>query len=149
MAARLESVAKYICTKAEWGVSNLKLQKVMYLTQMIYMGKKNGEIKLFDGVFQAWEYGPVEPYLYHKLKRSGSNAIDYEFPHAKLFKEDDRRRDTMDRVCDHFLPMSEWDLIDITHWEQGAWARNYMPGVRNVTIPDQDIVDEYKARISR
>jgi uncharacterized phage-associated protein len=145
MAARLQSVANYICEKSGWSISNLQLQKLMYLSQMIYLGRTNGG-RLFDGDFQAWDYGPVEPSLYHKAKIFGSGHVGDVFTQARFFEEDDPRREVMDDVCDRFLKFSGGDLVEITHWDEGAWARNYVPGARNTPIPDEDILDEYRRR---
>ena len=145
MAARLDSVAKYICDKSGWTVSNLQLQKLMYLAQMIHMGRHNGK-PLFEGTFQAWDYGPVEPNLYHKVKAFGSGPVRPVFSEALGFDKDDPRRKVMDDVCKRFLKMSAGDLVDITHSEKGAWADHYTPRARNITIPDEDIFGEYKRR---
>jgi len=145
MAARMESVAKYICEKSGWTVSNLQLQKLMYLAQMIHMGRNNGKA-LFTGTFQAWDYGPVEPNLYHQVKGFGSGAIRDVFSKALRFEDDDPRRKVMDDVCDRFLKFSAGDLVDITHADTGAWAKVYTPRARNVPISDEEIFDEYKRR---
>ena len=145
MAARLESVAKYICEKSGWSVSNLQLQKLMYLAQMIHMGRTNGK-RLFEGDFEAWDYGPVEPDLYHKVKVFGSGAIRDVFRNALGFNDEDPRRKVMDDVTSRFLKFSAGDLVEITHWDGGAWAKHYIPNARNVPIPDEDILAEYQDR---
>lgn len=145
MAARLESVARYICEKSGWTVSNLQLQKLMYLAQMIHMGRTNGS-KLFEGQFQAWDYGPVEPDLYHRVKAFGAGPVKDVFSKALAFEADDARRRVMDDVCDRFLRYSGGDLVEITHWDEGAWAKHYIPKARNVTIPDEAILEEYQTR---
>ncbi len=145
MAARLESVAKYICEKSGWSISNLQLQKLMYLAQMIYMGRKDGK-PLFEGNFEAWDYGPVEPNLYHKAKVFGSGPVQDVFRNALNFDEEDKRRDVMDDVTSRFLKYSAGDLVEITHWDGGAWAKHYIPNARNVAIPDEDILVEYRDR---
>ena len=145
MTARLESVARYICEKSGWTISNLELQKLMYLAQMIYMGRNNGA-RLFDGDFQAWDYGPVEPRLYRKVKTFGASPVKDVFHNALKFKENDGRRKIMGDVCDRFLKFSAGDLVDITHWDNGAWARHYVPKARSIRIPDEDILREYQDR---
>lgn len=145
MAARLESVAKYICEKSGWTVSNLQLQKLMYLAQMIHMGRNDGK-RLFKGTFQAWDYGPVESNLYHKVKGFGSGPIPSVFSEALAFEDDDPRRKVMDDVCERFLKFSAGDLVDITHSDKGAWAKHYTPRARNNVIPDEEIFEEYKRR---
>ncbi len=97
MAAQLDSVAKYIAEEANWGLSNLELQKLMYLAQMIHMGRYDGR-PLFDGSFQAWDFGPVEPSLYHRAKVFGARPVKDIFISAKTFKPNDYRRTVMDDV---------------------------------------------------
>jgi uncharacterized phage-associated protein len=148
MSARLQSVAKYICEKSDWSISNLELQKLMYLAQMIHMGRKDGS-KLFSGSFEAWDYGPVIPDLYHKLKGYGSESVPDVFDDALSFRADDPRRKIMDDVCERFLKYSAGDLVEITHWKDGAWAKHYVPKARHIRIPDNDIWQEYKSRQSQ
>lgn len=145
MAARLDSAARYICDRSGWTVSNLSLQKLMYLAQMIYMGRSGGQ-RLFDGRFQAWDYGPVEPSLYHKVKGFGSAAVQDVFSEARSFEKSDPRRVVLDDVCSRFLNFSPGDLVEITHADFGAWAKHYIPRARNIGIPDEDILEEYRHR---
>ena len=145
MTAHVDSVAKYIAEKSGWSISNLKLQKMMYIAQVIHMGRYDGAA-LFDAVFQAWDYGPVIPSLYHRLKSFGSRPIADVLSHAKKFRTDDPRKKVMDDVCRRFLKYSAGDLVEITHSDKGAWADVYIPGARNVPIPNEAILDEYLRR---
>lgn len=148
MAARMESVAKYICERTGWKKSNLELQKLMYLAQMFHMGRNNG-VRLFDGEFEAWDYGPVEPDLYHRAKIFGADPVRDIFHSALTFKQADPRRRVMDDVCAKFGKYSGGDLVEITHWDEGAWARNYVPRKRHIAIPDEQIWEEYQTRQRR
>jgi uncharacterized phage-associated protein len=145
MSANIDSVAKYIAEKSDWSISNLKLQKMMYITQMIHMGRNEGDC-IFDADFQAWDYGPVIPALYHRLKRFGAGPISDVLSRAKKFRDDDARRTVMDDVCQRFLKYSAGDLVEITHYDCGAWAQFYVPGARNITIPSEAIFGEYQTR---
>ena len=147
MAARMSSVAKYICEKSDWTVSNLELQKLMYLAQMVYMGRYDGS-KLFSSGFEAWDYGPVIPDLYHRLKGYGAESVPNVFDDALIFKDTDPRRQVMNDVCNKFLAFDAGQLVEITHWENGAWAKHYVPKARHIRIPDGDIWEEYKLRQS-
>ena len=142
MAARVESVARYICEKAGWSLSNLELNKMLYLVQVFHMGREDGS-PLFDASFEAWDYGPVIPDIYHSAKRFGPSAIKDVFYSALSFKENDSRKKVMDDVCEKFLKYSAADLVDITHWDNGAWAKHYVPRKRNIRIPNSDIWQEY------
>lgn len=145
MSARLDSVCKYICERSGWRVSNLQLQKLLYLAQMIHMGRHGG-VRLADAQFEAWDYGPVGPRLYQKAKVFGSDNIQDVFYDARTFRAGDPRCNVMNDVCDRFANMSAGDLVEITHWDKGAWAKNYVPKARNIIIPDSDIIREYRAR---
>jgi uncharacterized phage-associated protein len=145
MTARMDSVARYICEKSGWTVSNLQLQKLLYLSQMIYMGRNDGK-PLFDGSFQAWDYGPVIPSLYHRAKSYGAQPLADIFYDALKFQPEDPRRKTLDDVCERFLKFTPGELVDITHWEKGAWAKAYVPSARNIPISNDAILREYHAR---
>ncbi|MGU3388536.1 Panacea domain-containing protein [Methylobacterium sp. D53M] len=122
------------------------MQKLLYLAQMIHMGRNEGE-RLVDASFEAWDYGPVEPELYGKVRMFGSKPISNVFFEARRFKEDDERRIFLEEICRDLLPKRAGELVEITHWEGGAWAKHYVPGARGVTIPDRDIAREYGDRI--
>lgn len=146
MAARTDSVCRFICEKGGWKVTNLQLQKILYLAQMIYMGRSGGE-RLVDTGFEAWDYGPVSPEVYHKVRMFGARSIEDVFFHARPFSDEDPRRETLEEACNVLLPMSAGKLVEITHWKDGAWATHYEPGVRGLRIPDDDIFAEYGKRI--
>lgn len=145
MAARTESVAKYICSRGGWRVSNLQLQKIFYMMQMYYMGQNDGS-RLADAAFEAWDYGPVEPELYRRVRMYGASPIEDVFTNARRFNGDDSRLALMAQVCDALLPLSAGQLVAITHWRKGAWAKNYVPGAKGIVIPDNDIASEFSAR---
>lgn len=147
MAARLDSVAKFICERGDWKVTNLKLQKLIYMAQMLYLGRHG--TRLANADFEAWDYGPVEPDLYHKIKMFGSSSVEDVFFDARYFKKDDERRAILIEVCDKLLHKRPGELIDITHWPDGAWARYYVPGSRYIRIPDAAILQEYRDRVGR
>ncbi len=58
------------------GLSNLKIQKLIYFIEASFLVKFNR--KLFSQNFEAWEYGPVIPSLYHLLKKFERKPIFYE-----------------------------------------------------------------------
>jgi len=145
MAARLDSVCKVICEQGDWKVTNLQLQKILYMVQMYYMGGHQGA-RLVDADFEAWDYGPVEPTLYRKARMFGASPLQDVFYNARPFKTSDERLTFISEACEQLLPLRPGELVDITHWSDGAWAKNYVPRVKGIVIPDEDIVAEYHAR---
>ena len=55
------------------GITNLKLQKVLYFAQVHYLTILNRP--LFSDKIEAWEYGPVVPGVYRQYRSKGSNPI--------------------------------------------------------------------------
>ena len=138
------AAARRMCERSDWTLTNLELQKILYLAQMVYMGKNGGE-RLFNGRFEAWDYGPVVPAVYSQVKGFGGGSIrNVFFGIGSVGSED--RAELLDDAYDALSKMTASRLVSITHWKEGAWAKNYVPGVRGIVIPDLDIIDEFRKR---
>ncbi len=145
MAARPDSVCKFICAAGDWRITNLQLQKILYIAQMIYLGEQ-GE-RLVDTSFEAWDHGPVAPAIYKRVRMFGAKPIQDVFDDARPFSETSQRRKVLADACRDLLPLRPGQLVEITHWPNGAWAKHYVPGVRGIPIPDADIAHEFLARV--
>lgn len=142
--------AKYLAERSEWKLTRLEIQKMIYLAHMVLLGEKG--ISLVDGDFQAWNYGPVHPELYYFTKKVTSLV-----PPESLFGfvQNPNEADHADeievlrKVSDRFPPGSARDLIDITHWEGGAWAKCYTGEweLTRAVIPTKEIEREHAARL--
>jgi len=143
--ARSDSVCKFICEAGDWRVTNLQLQKILYLSQMFFLGM-TGE-RLADVSFEAWDYGPVAPEVYRQVRSFGSSPIKNVFFEARPFAETSSRLKLLKDACRDLLPLTPAELVEITHWKEGAWAANYVPGAKGTKIPDNAIVNEYEARV--
>lgn len=138
------AAAQRICEIGNWNVTNLKLQKVLYMAHMVHLGRSPTRgIPLVDGLFEAWDYGPVEPELYRKVRIFGDKPVQDIFFVGPLAPSSEL--EILNETCDRLLDKSPAQLVAMTHWEHGAWARNYQPGLSRV-IPTQHIIAEYDAR---
>lgn len=137
------SAAKRLCEQSGWTLTNLQLQKMLYLAQMFWLGE-HGD-RLFNGQFEAWDYGPVQPDVYREVKVFGRDAIRSGFFGVGAV-EDISRAAMLDSATAQLSKVSSGRLVAITHWKNGAWAKNYRPGVRGIPIPDRDIINEYNER---
>ena len=142
MSVDVLRAARFIAVRAGWSRTNLELQKLIYIAHMIHVGVH--EAPLVDGHFEAWELGPVHPTLYHHVKKFGASPV------ARIQCSDEpiegTERSLMETTYDALVSKSSTELVAITHWEGGAWARNYVAGERHRIIPQKDILDEYRAR---
>ena len=82
------SVAKTFAELSGWTLSNLELNKLCYLAHMIKLGKTDGKEGLVKDAFEAWDYGPVSPALYHRAKSFGSSAVRNVFHQYDIIEDD-------------------------------------------------------------
>lgn len=143
MAVHALAAAKRICEQSGWSLSNLELQKILYIAHMYYLGKT--EIPLVTGHFEAWDYGPVNPAVYHEAKVFGRSPVGNIFHDVEDLGDSDER-EILDEVVQVFADHTPGRLVAITHWDKGAWAKNYTPGMRNNLISNKDIIQEFKDR---
>lgn len=143
MPVSVTAAAKYICEKSGWTITQLALQKILYLAHMVHLGRASEP--LVHGDFEAWDYGPVHPILYHKIKAYGSKPVP-----KVLYPKDElgpAHLATLNEACERLLKKSPGELVQNTHWENGAWAKNYSAGAKGIVISEFDIVQEYNRRM--
>lgn len=128
-----------------WSLSNLALQKTLYIANMIYLGR-NGSSLIPEG-FEAWDYGPVLPGLYGQCAMFGAKPVKDVFYFTTELPS--AEQGFLKGVVDYLAPMTPGQLVGITHWPKGAWAKVYKPGARHTPIPNSLIADEYRDRQAR
>ena len=101
---------------------------------------------MVSGTFEAWDYGPVHPVLYHEAKIFGADPVKDIFRSVREIEQGDPEAQLLNEVVDE-LSNDTARLVAITHWERGAWARNYRPGTRGLIIPNEHILEEYRTRV--
>lgn len=146
MTVPLESAAKYICEAGNWRVTNLQLQKILYLAQMVHLGRTGR--KLVDVEFEAWDYGPVAPELYHRMKGFGAEAIPEAVFWAAEAAIGSDEEATLRDACLSLIGKTGGELIRNTHWSGGAWSKKYIPGA-SIRISVEDMLYEFRNRSER
>ena len=126
-----------------YGISNLKLQKVLYFIQAFFLISTSEPC--FKEKIEAWDFGPVVPEAYREYKQFGSSNIPrvsyiVEFDSEDIWNstvkryednsicEDDQKR--IEEVVDKFSEYSATDLVAITH-DQAPWKDAYVPRMNN------------------
>lgn len=147
-----------LCEMSGWTVSNLQLQKLLYIAHMFHLGEKDGK-RLINENFEAWRHGPVEPKLYHHCKGFGADAISNIFPWDIEFAKDSSYYQTLENTYEALKNTSGGKLIGITHWKKGAWYKvfygsgdnffdnSFTNGLFVKTIPNKLIKKEYEDRL--
>ncbi|KAA6406053.1 Panacea domain-containing protein [Candidatus Tokpelaia sp.] len=142
------SAAKYLAERSDWSLTNLQMQKILYLAHMVYLGRQRGE-PLIREAFEAWDYGPVCPVLHHKLKIYGAEPVGNIFRSYTQLEDNSNEAKILKEALDSLGNLSGGHLVSITHKRGGAWARNYRNGMRGIPIPNQDIIDEYNEDLNQ
>ncbi|MGQ3016333.1 Panacea domain-containing protein [Phenylobacterium sp.] len=137
------SAARHLCERSGWTLSNLKLQKILFLAHMVHLGEK-GEPLIREG-FEAWDYGPVSPDLYRRVRVFGSSPIRNIF-HGDPPPRSQSRIETLDEIYDQVGNWTAGQLVRTTHRRNGAWDKAYIPGAMGVPISNEDILQEYQDR---
>ncbi|KWT74722.1 Panacea domain-containing protein [Candidatus Magnetominusculus xianensis] len=110
-------------------LSNLKLQKLVYYAQGLYLNIFRRP--LFNESIQAWTYGPVIPELYQKYKNYGKKSI----PAPEGFNPDSvlssEVREFLDEIYDVFGQFTAIRLKDMTH-EDECWKQSFNKSPRTV-----------------
>lgn len=147
MAILAESAAKALCEMRGWSVSNLELQKILYIAHMVYLGQQHAP--LIHEQFEAWDYGPVIPDLYHRAKSFGSGPVRNVFHWVPDVPIVGPEYAALREASEATKGLSPGQLVAITHWDKGAWADYYRPGARGVKIPNARIEKEYEDRVKQ
>ena len=135
------SAATTACEASGWRLSNLELQKLLFLSHRTFMGRNDAEPIVNEG-FEAWDYGPVIPELYRIVWPFGAGRIDALPPVRRRRSRDEHH--VIREVVDHFSGRTAGQLVDLTHSPGGAWDRCYVPGRRHTPIPNEYILQEYR-----
>lgn len=101
---------------AEWGggVSNLKLQKLLYYMQGFHLAFFDEP--LFNENIEAWQYGPVVPEIYHRFKQCGNSNISLAAD-AQIVSLTEDEEDIFKQVYDSYAQFSALKLMQMTHDE--------------------------------
>ncbi|MCY4030887.1 MAG: DUF4065 domain-containing protein [Hyphomicrobiales bacterium] len=137
---------KTLCNLSGWKITNLRLQKLLYIAHMYYLGRTDKD--LIRENFEAWQHGPVEPELYHYCKVYGASSIGHIFPkNGGVTKGDEF--EILKETIDAAEGITDAALVSFTHWEKGAWHEVYEKRKRGIAIPRDLIKKEYENRMKR
>ena len=97
------------------GITNLKLQKLLYYAQGLHLALHGKAF--FDDPIVAWEHGPVVSRVYGQYKKYGSQLISRPETKSSLTK---KQQEYIQEIWSIFGQFSAWKLRDMTH-EESPW----------------------------
>ena len=141
-------VSRYVINysnEKDYGISNLKLQKVLYFIQAYFLINEEKKTPCFCERIEAWDFGPVVPEAYREYKQYGSTNIPtmmsfIGFDEADIWNSERKLYQTgiisetdeklINEVVDKFSDFSATDLVTLTH-NQAPWKEAYVPYMNN------------------
>ena len=141
-------VARYIIAldseRPEPDVTQLKLQKLLYLVQANYLAATGR--RLFAEPVEAFDHGPVVYSVFKRYQRYRRQVIapdstDWE---PKLLPRDARA--FIDAVWDRYRGWTASALWQLTH-EQDPWAESYAKDAFRKQIPDEAMRDFFRMSV--
>ncbi|HCN53852.1 MAG TPA: hypothetical protein DIS88_08710 [Prevotella sp.] len=147
-------VSRYIINYSNdknYGISNLKLQKILYFVQAYFLTSTEDHHPCFSDTIEAWNFGPVVPSVYHEFKQYGAGDIPsiqsyINFDSSNVWNSErveyknyisQEDQDRINAVVDKFSDYSASDLVALTH-RQSPWIDAYAP-YRNNEITNEAI----------
>lgn len=158
MSTDARALANFIldrCDERGQNISNLVLQKLVFFCHVWSLIKRGEPLVRHD--FEAWEYGPVLPYLYRDFRNAErgpittrAKSLDPKTGGKKVVEAsfDPKTEQLIKNVLDFYTKMSPYDLVRLSHVKGGPWDQIWNhegkvnPGMR---IPNRLIADFYKS----
>lgn len=127
----------------EW-ISHLKLQKILYFSQAVFLSIKWRE--LFKEDILAWKFWPVIESIYQiysrDRKRWSTPLLEEDILDSDFNNISSEDKKLLDEVYKEFWKYSAWELVDITHSHK-PWKDTFRELESNI-IPKNLIKDYYK-----
>lgn len=138
------------------GIDHLTLQKELYIAHGLHLAL--AKAPLIRGGFQAWQYGPVCPDVYHEAKRHGAWKIAGPLGSVGMGDEESDQTPSaaygiklLDYVWTGYRSFSPYQLIALTHRAGTPWFAVTEGGMkirRNQAIPDNAIQLYYEVLLN-
>lgn len=123
-------------------LTNMQLQKLVYIAHGFFLALLNDA--LFDDKIEAWDFGPVIPNLYHKLKKYGAGEVTNLIDTENQIEPDGPEMKIIENVWESYNQFSGEELSAMTHAEGTPWSAVWEKGQRHTEIPNHSIRTHYE-----
>lgn len=136
---------QYVDVGTPEGITNLKLQKILYFAQAAHLAVNDKP--LFDEEILAWKFGPVVKSVYEEFRKFGNSPIELsENQKAPAFN--DHLVNFLESIWGIYGKFSAYELVNITHAHK-PWRLIFdQASDGNAIIPKELIQSYYKGFFS-
>ena len=124
---------KKSCENGGEGISQTKLQKLLYLSYGWYLTLHDQE--LFEDCPESWQYGPVFKKIYQRFKGKGNQPITGEDMLTICDGIEREVQDFLDDIWDEYGQYTTEKLANITH-DDPVWLQVQKQGYRQPLVKD-------------
>lgn len=129
-------------------VTNLKLQKLMYFMEAIYMSVADSE-NLYSEEFYAWEFGPVCKKLYEKYASFESYEIELTDEQNRLAHDIPNVNYLLVQILYKlFGDWTTYDLVEFTHSVDSPWSKVYDGKNGSIIVDKNQTKEWFKGKIN-
>lgn len=139
--------AYYLISKSTEGITNLKLQKLMYFFEAYYMNIHTDCKSLYECNFSAWNFGPVAIPLYKEFRKFGNGNITLtpdEINKGNSISEE--KKELLNNIYNSFKNYSAIDLVRITHMVGSPWDEVWQKNGKKVGYGADTYIDKIQSR---
>lgn len=122
-------------------LTSMQLLKLVYIAHGWHMALYHRP--LIRDEIQAWQYGPVIPRLYNRLRRFKASAVTGPLNEADNEPLDPQAESVIDQVYNLYGKLPGPALSRMTHATGTPWQLTYKPGSFGIVIPNDLIEDHY------
>lgn len=125
------------------GITHLKVQKLLYYAQGIYLAVYNKP--LFKENIVAWPHGPVVKEVYSSFCRNGRKDINFEddwLDDVNKLEENDRISEILNLTYENYGGYTAWQLREKSHIEGGPWQLT-VDTIGMNSIIENDMIKRY------
>lgn len=133
-----------IAHESDQQLTNMQLQKLVYFAHGWYLAWKN-EPLISDSV-KAWNFGPVIPPLYNRLKKYGNDVVTEPIS-GEVQLDDEKVNDFLKKVYERYRSLNGAQMSYLTHKEGTPWAETWSKDQFSV-IP-QDVIRNHFLSLRR
>ncbi|VVH56059.1 hypothetical protein BSPCLSOX_2000, partial [uncultured Gammaproteobacteria bacterium] len=133
---------KFIDLAKNENLTNMQLQKMVYIAHGFNLALRG--TKLYYEDTRAWNFGPVVPELYEKLRKYGSSKVIEKIDTSDTVEPDEDSLEIIKAVYDNYKKYSGMQLSDLTHQNGTPWSKSWENNKYGV-IPADDIYEFYKS----
>ena len=151
-------VANFILDVAEeskLSLTNISLQKIMYFCHVWFLVSTGKP--LIRHSFEAWEYGPVLPYIYRYFsnfedKKLTSRITKIDMSTGNKIKASinvsDQEKSLIRNIINFYSQLSARQLVELSHTPGGPWDNvwNYKEKINpGMKISNEEILEFYSS----